>query len=49
MMEIGYNQGQAIRQLLEQIRIFTEITIEKDFHENDRIVIAKKQKTISKI
>jgi release factor glutamine methyltransferase len=42
MLEIGYNQGQAVRQLLEQIRIFAEITIEKDFNGNDRIVIAKK-------
>jgi release factor glutamine methyltransferase len=49
MMEIGYNQGQGVRELLEQIRIFTEITIEKDFHDNERIVIAKKQKTISRI
>jgi release factor glutamine methyltransferase len=49
MMEIGYNQGQAIRQLLEQIRIFAEIMIEKDFHDNDRIVIARIQKTINRI
>jgi release factor glutamine methyltransferase len=49
MMEIGYNQGQAIRQLLEQIRIFAEIMVEKDFHDNDRIVIARIQKTINRI
>ncbi|MDD5064697.1 MAG: peptide chain release factor N(5)-glutamine methyltransferase [Phycisphaerae bacterium] len=42
MLEIGYEQGQAVRELLEQVRIFAEITIEKDFHDNDRIVIAKK-------
>ena len=49
MLEIGYSQGQAVRELLEQVRIFAEITIEKDIHDNDRIAIAKKQKTISKI
>ena len=49
MLEIGYSQGQAVRQLFEQANCFSEITIEKDFHDNDRIAIAKKQKTISKI
>ncbi len=43
MLEVGYNQGQNVRELLEQIRIFTEITIEKDFRDNDRIAIAKKK------
>jgi release factor glutamine methyltransferase len=49
MLEIGYSQGQAVGGLLEQVRIFAEIIIEKDFHDNDRIAIAKRQKTISKI
>jgi release factor glutamine methyltransferase len=65
MLEIGYNQGQAVKQLLEsldsfdsaqdksardrQAGCFGEITIEKDFNNNDRIAIAKKQRTISKI
>ena len=40
MLEVGYRQGQAVRQLLEQIGCFTEIKIEKDFHDNDRIAIA---------
>ena len=43
MLEIGYNQGQAVKQLLEQAGCFGEITIEKDFHGNARIVIAKKR------
>lgn len=43
MLEIGYEQGQVVRELLEQVKIFAEITIEKDFHSNDRIVIAKKR------
>jgi release factor glutamine methyltransferase len=46
MLEIGYEQGQAVRELLEQVGIFAEITLEKDFHDNDRIVIAR---TISNI
>jgi release factor glutamine methyltransferase len=42
MLEIGYAQGQAIRELLEQTGHFNEITIEKDFHNNDRIATARK-------
>jgi len=44
MLEIGYSQGPAVRELLEKAGYFGEITIEKDFHDNDRIAIAKKQK-----
>ena len=40
MLEIGYSQGPSIRELLEQTGSFTEIKIEKDFHDNDRIIIA---------
>jgi release factor glutamine methyltransferase len=43
MMEIGYAQGPAIRELLEKIGIFKTVTIEKDFANNDRIAIAKQQ------
>ena len=42
MLEIGYNQGQAVRKLLEESGWFAEIQIEKDFNNNDRIAIAKK-------
>lgn len=42
IMEIGYAQGTAIRELLEQTGIFTEVKIEKDFHNNDRIVTAQR-------
>jgi len=42
MLEIGYAQGQAIRQLLEQKGAFGEIKIEKDFNNNDRIALARK-------
>ncbi|MHC4525601.1 MAG: peptide chain release factor N(5)-glutamine methyltransferase [Planctomycetota bacterium] len=42
MMEIGYAQGPAIRELLENTGVFKSITIEKDFANNDRIAIATK-------
>jgi len=42
MLEIGYAQGQAVHKLLEDTGVFSEIRIEKDFHDNDRIVIARK-------
>jgi release factor glutamine methyltransferase len=44
MLEIGYSQGQPVRELLEQTGCFSKVAIEKDFHNNDRIVIAKKVK-----
>jgi len=40
MLEIGYTQGRTVKELLEQTSIFTEIKVEKDFHNNDRIVTA---------
>jgi release factor glutamine methyltransferase len=43
ILEIGYSQGPAIKELLQHAGVFTETKIEKDFHNNDRIVIAKKQ------
>ena len=49
MLEIGYAQGQAVRQLLEQTGAFAEIKIEKDLHNNDRIATAKKQKVGTRI
>ena len=42
MMEIGYAQGTAIREMLEETRIFSSVSIEKDLSNNDRIAIAKK-------
>jgi len=42
MLEIGYAQGQAVRELLEQVGCFSKITIEKDHNNNDRIVTATK-------
>ena len=49
MLEIGFTQGQAVRQLLEQTGAFAEIKIEKDLHNNDRIATAKKQKVGTRI
>jgi release factor glutamine methyltransferase len=40
MLEIGYSQGPAVKELLEQTGAFAEIKIEKDFSDNDRIVTA---------
>jgi release factor glutamine methyltransferase len=40
MMEIGFQQGPAIRKLLELSGIFSRIVIEKDFNNNDRLVVA---------
>ncbi len=42
MLEIGYAQGPDVRALLEQTGVFAEIKLEKDLHENDRIVRALK-------
>jgi len=42
MLEIGYAQGPAVIKLLEQTGAFAQIKIEKDFHNNDRIVIAER-------
>lgn len=42
MLEIGYAQGQAIKDLLEKAGCFSGITIEKDFSNNDRVVTAIK-------
>ena len=42
MLEIGYAQGPAVRKLLEQTGALGEIKIEKDYHNNDRIVSAMK-------
>lgn len=42
MLEIGFSQGRAIKELLEQTGTFAEIRIDKDFQNHDRIAIAKK-------
>lgn len=42
ILEIGYAQGRAVRELIERTGAFAEIRIEKDIHNNDRIVSATK-------
>lgn len=42
MLEIGYAQGPVVWELLEQAGAFAEIKIEKDPHDNDRVVTARK-------
>jgi len=42
MLEIGYAQGPAVKDLLEKAGAFTQVRVEKDPQDNDRIVVAKK-------
>jgi release factor glutamine methyltransferase len=42
MLEVGYNQAQPVRELLEKAGYFGEITFEKDFRGIDRLAIAKR-------
>jgi release factor glutamine methyltransferase len=43
MLEIGYTQGPPVKKLLEQAATFTNIKIEKDLQNHDRIAIACKE------
>ena len=43
LLEIGYAQGKAVRELLEEAGGFADIRIEKDLSNNDRIVLARRQ------
>jgi release factor glutamine methyltransferase len=45
MLEIGCSQGQAVAELLRQSGVFAEITIERDFHDNDRVAVAIRAST----
>jgi release factor glutamine methyltransferase len=42
MLEVGYRQGRAVEELLEERGCFGQIAIEKDFDGNGRIVTGKK-------
>jgi release factor glutamine methyltransferase len=42
IVETGYRQGEAVKKLFEQAGYFGEIKIEKDFQNNDRVVIARR-------
>jgi release factor glutamine methyltransferase len=43
LLEIGYAQGPAVRELLEGTGLFAEITVEKDASDNDRVVTARRE------
>ena len=43
IMEIGYQQGQSVKELFEKTSCFSQVTLEKDFAGNDRIVSAIKK------
>ena len=45
VLEVGYAQGPAVRELLEQTEVFAEVRIEKDPNDNDRVVTAIKIST----
>jgi release factor glutamine methyltransferase len=42
LLEIGYQQGPAIRELLEQTGTFAQIRIDKDLPGHDRVVVARR-------
>jgi release factor glutamine methyltransferase len=42
MLEIGYAQGPAVTELLQQAGAFSEIKIQKDLRHNDRLAIARR-------
>jgi len=43
LLEIGYQQGDAVRTLFEQAGAFAEVRTEKDLNRNDRIIVAQKK------
>ena len=45
LLEIGYQQGQAVRELLEQAGVFNQIRIDKDLQGHDRVVTAARAGT----
>jgi release factor glutamine methyltransferase len=42
LLEIGYQQGPAVRELLEQTSALAQIQIDKDLQHHDRVVAAKR-------
>ncbi len=44
LLEIGYQQGDAVRTLFESAGTFAEVRVEKDLTRNDRIIVAQKTK-----
>ncbi len=42
LLEIGYTQGPAVRELLERTGAFAVIRVEKDLQKHDRVVVARR-------
>ena len=42
LLEVGYRQGPAVRELLEQTKTFAQIRIDKDLQSHDRVVTAQR-------
>jgi len=42
LLEIGYKQGPAVQELLEQTGALAQIQIDKDLQHHDRVVAAKR-------
>ncbi|MBN1361957.1 MAG: peptide chain release factor N(5)-glutamine methyltransferase [Sedimentisphaerales bacterium] len=45
LLEIGYAQGPAVRELLDATALFAETVIERDPNNNDRIAFARRRET----
>jgi release factor glutamine methyltransferase len=45
LLEIGYAQGPTVQEMLDATTLFAEVTIEKDFHNNDRIALARRRES----
>jgi len=43
LLEIGYRQGDSVRDLLERAGPFADIKVEKDLNRNDRVVTARRK------
>ncbi len=43
LLEIGYQQGPAVRALLERTGTFAEIRVEEDLQQHDRVVVARRE------
>ncbi len=41
--EIGYNQGETVKEIIEKNGLFKDIKVIKDLAENDRVIIAEKR------
>jgi release factor glutamine methyltransferase len=43
ILEIGYRQGQAVKELLERTEIFDKVEIKQDYAGHDRVVMARRK------